>query len=272
MMKISLVSAFLFSFFSVNQLVLMSRSKFPWMSPSSSVQTRRRLGGRHPLCGIGVTSLIEMTPRPAACSARTADSRPPPGPFTCTTTARIPTSEHLRAHASAAICAAYGVPLREPLKPTDPALDHAITVPLVIGDRDDRVVEGCVHMRDAFGHVAAHLLAARRRGRCSSGAGGSRGSRGTGFLLGCGFGLFNFFSHLLSESVCLLIVGRQFPFSANPFVCRLSAKISFFSESVCVQTGSEISLAAHVLGYVSPSAVPVSCRRLLCADLCACGH
>src|SRR5258708_12905586 len=70
-----------------------------------------------------------MTPRPAAWSARTADSRPPPGPLTCTTTARIPTSEHLRAHASAAVCAAYGVPLREPLKPTEPALDHAITVP-----------------------------------------------------------------------------------------------------------------------------------------------
>src|SRR5580658_5821346 len=92
-------------------------------------QTRRRFGGRHPLCGIGVTSLIEMTPSPAACSARTADSRPPPGPLTCTTTARIPTSEHLRAHASAAICAAKGVPLREPLKPTEPALDQAITVP-----------------------------------------------------------------------------------------------------------------------------------------------
>src|SRR5208283_5836484 len=87
---------------------------------ASGDQTLRRFGGRHPLCGIGVTSLIEMTPSPAACSARTADSRPPPGPLTCTTTARIPTSEHLRAHASAAICAAKGVPLREPLKPTDP--------------------------------------------------------------------------------------------------------------------------------------------------------
>jgi len=35
----------------------------------------------------------------------------------------------LRAHASAAICAAKGVPLREPLNPTEPALDHASTSP-----------------------------------------------------------------------------------------------------------------------------------------------
>src|SRR5579862_4568913 len=41
----------------------------------------------------------------------------------------MPTSEALRAHASAAICAANGVPLREPLKPTEPALDHATTIP-----------------------------------------------------------------------------------------------------------------------------------------------
>src|SRR5271168_120063 len=87
----------------------------------NSAQTRRRFGGRHPLCGIGVTSLIETTLSPEACRARTADSRPPPGPLTCTSTALIPKSDTLRAHASAAICAAKGVPLREPLNPTEPA-------------------------------------------------------------------------------------------------------------------------------------------------------
>ena len=45
-------------------------------------QTRRLFGGRHPLCGIGVTSLIMVTSRPAVCSARMAASRPAPGPLT----------------------------------------------------------------------------------------------------------------------------------------------------------------------------------------------
>jgi len=49
--------------------------------------------------------------------------------LTYTITLRIPTSDAFRAHASAAICAAKGVPFREPLKPTDPALDHATTCP-----------------------------------------------------------------------------------------------------------------------------------------------
>src|SRR3954451_16199608 len=35
-------------------------------------QTLRRLGGRHPLCGTGVTSLIAPTSRPTACSERIA--------------------------------------------------------------------------------------------------------------------------------------------------------------------------------------------------------
>src|SRR5208282_6151144 len=99
--------------------------RLPAFSCSCPAQTLRRLGGRHPLCGIGVTSRIDCTLSPAACIARTADSRPPPGPLTCTTTLRIPTSWAFRAAASAAICAANGVPLREPLNPTEPAVDHA---------------------------------------------------------------------------------------------------------------------------------------------------
>src|SRR5437763_508793 len=42
---------------------------------------------------------------------------------------RIPCSIALRAASSAASCAANGVLLREPLKPRDPALDHAIALP-----------------------------------------------------------------------------------------------------------------------------------------------
>ena len=47
-----------------------------------SAQTRRRLGARQPLCGMGVMSVIAETSRPAAWSDRIACSRPAPGPFT----------------------------------------------------------------------------------------------------------------------------------------------------------------------------------------------
>ena len=52
----------------------------------SQNQTRRFFGGRQPLCGIGVLSLMVRTSRPAVASARTADSRPAPGPLTFTST------------------------------------------------------------------------------------------------------------------------------------------------------------------------------------------
>src|SRR4029079_8136267 len=83
-------------------------------------QTRRRFGGRQPLCGIGVTSRMSEILNPAACSARRADSRPDPGPFTYTATARIPCSIAFLAASSAASCAANGVDLREPLNPRTP--------------------------------------------------------------------------------------------------------------------------------------------------------
>src|SRR5437899_11307781 len=92
-------------------------------------QTLRRLGGRQPLCGTGVTSLMPVTSMPAFCNERIAVSRPEPGPFTTTSTLRTPCSIARRAHCSAAICAANGVDLREPLKPTLPADAHARTLP-----------------------------------------------------------------------------------------------------------------------------------------------
>src|SRR5215471_13148326 len=99
------------------------------LSLSYQAQTRRRLGGRQPLCGTGVTSWIEPTSRPAACSDRMAVSRPEPGPFTNTSTLRTPCSCALRAALSAASCAANGVDLREPLKPTWPEDAQAMTLP-----------------------------------------------------------------------------------------------------------------------------------------------
>jgi len=63
-------------------------------------------------------SWIEPTSRPVACSDRMAVSRPEPGPLTKTSTFRMPCSMARRAAASAAIWAAYGVDLRDPLNPT----------------------------------------------------------------------------------------------------------------------------------------------------------
>ena len=71
--------------------------------------TRRRLGGRQPLWGMGVTSLIMLTSRPAACRLRIAASRPEPGPLTYTSTVFRPNSIAALAAVSAAICAAIGL-------------------------------------------------------------------------------------------------------------------------------------------------------------------
>src|SRR4029079_7258217 len=99
------------------------------LNPLKPGYTRRRLGGRHPLCGIGVTSRIDFTSRPIVCSARIADSRPAPGPLTRTPSDRMPNAWAALPAAIAACVAANGVPLREPLNPMPPALDHATTFP-----------------------------------------------------------------------------------------------------------------------------------------------
>src|SRR5215203_2255348 len=92
-------------------------------------QTLRRLGGRQPLWGTGVTSLIPDTSIPVFMIDRMAVSRPEPGPLTSTSTLRTPCSIARRAHCSAASCAANGVDLREPLKPTLPAEAQASVFP-----------------------------------------------------------------------------------------------------------------------------------------------
>src|SRR5580698_5789318 len=79
---------------------------------------------------MGVRSRIERTSSPAVASARTADSRPAPGPLTRTSTDLNPDSLALFAAVSEACCAANGVPLRDPRKPSDPELDHDSTFPM----------------------------------------------------------------------------------------------------------------------------------------------
>src|SRR5437588_8347431 len=92
-------------------------------------QTRRFLGGRHPLWGIGVTSRIERIWRPAVASAWIADSRPDPGPCTRTCTRRTPRLIASRPAASPATVAANGVDFFEPLKPALPDEPHEMVFP-----------------------------------------------------------------------------------------------------------------------------------------------
>src|SRR5689334_17871588 len=92
-------------------------------------QTRLRFRGRTPLWACGLTSFTPRISRPAACSERMAISRPEPGPLTNTSTFCRPCSMPSRAAASAVTWAANGVDLRDPLKPTAPALFHTITPP-----------------------------------------------------------------------------------------------------------------------------------------------
>src|ERR1700735_4559361 len=126
--------------------------------------TRRGLRGRQPLCGIGVTSRIEVMVKPAACSERSADSRPDPGPATSTSSARMPCSCAFFAASSAATCAAYGVDLREPLKPIVPADDQAMVLPCT------SVIVIMVLLNVAFTCATpeAMFLRSRRRTRVAS--------------------------------------------------------------------------------------------------------
>src|SRR5713226_4344340 len=127
-------------------------------SHTRAAQTLRRLGGRQPLCGIGVTSRITTMCNPAAAKARTADSRPEPGPCTRTSQLFIPYwSRATPAAASEACCAAYGVPLREPLKPIAPADDQHITRPSV------SVMVICVLLNDAA--ICTYPCGTTRRSR-----------------------------------------------------------------------------------------------------------
>ena len=78
-----------------------------------------------------MTSRIDLTSSPTVCSARIADSRPDPGPFTRTSSERMPTPLAALPAFRAAWVAANGVPFRDPLKPMPPALDQATTLPSV---------------------------------------------------------------------------------------------------------------------------------------------
>ena len=76
-----------------------------------------------------MTSRMSVILIPAAWRARTADSRPDPGPFTYTDSCRIPCSIAFFEHSSAATWAAKGVDFRDPLKPCAPAVAQQSELP-----------------------------------------------------------------------------------------------------------------------------------------------
>src|ERR1700750_2850116 len=132
--------------------------------PRLGNQTRRRLDGRTPLCGIGVTSRMDVIWKPTAWRARSADSRPEPGPLTSTSSVRTPCSAAFLPASSAATCAAYGVDLRLPLKPIVPADDHEMGLPRA------SVMVIMVLLKLAFTCATPEVmfLRSRRRMRCGS--------------------------------------------------------------------------------------------------------
>src|SRR5215472_13534806 len=78
---------------------------------------------------MGVTSEMLVILSPQLLSARTADSRPGPGPPTRTSTFFTPCSCAATPAFSAATWAANGVDLREPRKPQPPAVAHESVLP-----------------------------------------------------------------------------------------------------------------------------------------------
>jgi len=91
--------------------------------------TLRGFFGFGPLCGTGVTSLIELMTIPLEINPLIPDSRPDPTPFTTTDTSRIPITDALPPRISPTFAAANGVPFFAPLKPIAPDDDVASTFP-----------------------------------------------------------------------------------------------------------------------------------------------
>ena len=114
--------------FSLSILLLKANNSLK-LGYCESDQTRRRFGGRQPLCGIGVTSLMCTMCKPDEASARTADSSCP----SLTLHAhldRFPFSRTGRAPPSGSRARSLlgggdeRWPLRDPLKPIEPAEDQ----------------------------------------------------------------------------------------------------------------------------------------------------
>ena len=117
--------------------------------------TLRLLRGRQPLCGIVVTSRIEVMVKPADCNARSADSRPEPGPATSTSSVRMPCSAAFLATSSAGDLRRIGGRFPRSLESHGARRRPGDRIALGVGDGDHGVVERGVHMRHAGRDVLA---------------------------------------------------------------------------------------------------------------------
>src|SRR5580700_8862772 len=106
--------------------------------------------------------------RPQLLSARTADSRPGPGPPTRTSTFFTPCSCAFAPAFSAATWAANGVLLREPRKPHPPDVAHESVLPwrsvivmiVLLNDACTCAIASRTFLRAFFGFLAAAAAAA----------------------------------------------------------------------------------------------------------------
>src|SRR5437762_1612028 len=106
--------------------------------------------------------------KPQLLSARTADSRPGPGPPTRTSTFFTPCSCAATPAFSAATCAANGVLLREPRKPQPPEVAHESVFPcrsvmvmmVLLKDACTCAIASSTFLRAFFGFLAAAAGAA----------------------------------------------------------------------------------------------------------------
>src|SRR5579863_2155229 len=112
---------------------------------------------------MGVTSEILVIFKPQVLSARTADSRPGPGPPTRTSTFFRPCSCAATPAFSAATCAANGVLLREPRNPQPPEVAQDSVLPwrsvivmiVLLNDACTCAIASSTFLRAFFGFLAA---------------------------------------------------------------------------------------------------------------------
>ena len=127
-------------------------------SEASRHYTLRFLGGRHPLCGMGVVSLMLRISMPAVARARIADSRPAPGPFTRTSTAAHAGILGLVGRRQGRLLGGERRPLARAAKAQRAGTRPGDHVSHRVGEGDDGVVERRLHVDDPDRNVLLFLL------------------------------------------------------------------------------------------------------------------
>src|SRR5262245_47091939 len=122
--------------------------------------------------------------KPQLLSARTADSRPGPGPPTRTSTFFTPCSCAATPAFSAATCAANGVDLREPRKPQPPAVAHDRVFPwrsvmvmiVLLNEACTCAIASSTFLRAFFGFLGAAAAASAAPAAGAAGAAAGAGA------------------------------------------------------------------------------------------------